>query len=234
MGKGAKGGGNKKSRRLEELQAALEAAPEPEASAESKPGPQTEEEKRAAEETEAQFMAALAREIGVPQEELTDEAVRAAMAKLSPAQLQKLAEEGKALKAELHSRPDDYSDEIEVFRDELNKRAEASDLPVEKDGEHLGKKIAAYMRTSAGPVPHAVVLTALASAPYLVKLALAEAQGDSPRAAPSDLSAIEAELVRLKVAWWTSEEEKARVELLESLLNAAPVEEEGAEEEKGA
>ena len=42
-------------------------------------------------------MAALAREIGVPQEELTDEAVRAAMAKLSPAQLQKLAEEGKAL-----------------------------------------------------------------------------------------------------------------------------------------
>ena len=73
MGKGAKGGGNKKSRRLEELQAALEAAPEPEASAESKPGPQTEEEKRAAEETEAQFMAALAREIGVPQEELTDD-----------------------------------------------------------------------------------------------------------------------------------------------------------------
>ena len=154
MGKGAKGGGNKKSRRLEELQAALEAAPEPEASAESKPGPQTEEEKRAAEETEAQFMAALAREIGVPQEELTDEAVRAAMAKLSPAQLQKLAEEGKALKAELHSRPDDYSDEIEVFRDELNKRAEASDLPVEKDGEHLGKKIVAYMEGSSEPVSY--------------------------------------------------------------------------------
>ena len=202
MGKGAKGGGNKKSRRLEELQAALEAAPEPEASAESKPGPQTEEEKRAAEETEAQFMAALAREIGVPQEELTDEAVRAAMAKLSPAQLQKLAEEGKALKAELHSRPDDYSDEIEVFRDELNKRAEASDLPVEKDGEHLGKKIVAYMEGSSEPMPYLVLLEAVASTPYLVKLALAEAREKAAVADRADLDAIESELARLKVPGW--------------------------------
>ena len=202
MGKGAKGGGNKKSRRLEELQAALEAAPEPEASAESKPGPQTEEEKRAAEETEAQFMAALAREIGVPQEELTDEAVRAAMAKLSPAQLQKLAEEGKALKAELHSRPDDYSDEIEVFRDELNKRAEASDLPVEKDGEHLGKKIVAFMEGSSEPMPYLVLLEAVASTPYLVKLALAEAREKAAVADRADLDAIESELARLKVPGW--------------------------------
>ena len=202
MGKGAKGGGNKKSRRLEELQAALEAAPEPEASAESKPGPQTEAEKRAAEETEAQFMAALAREIGVPQEELTDEAVRAAMAKLSPAQLQKLAEEGKALKAELHSRPDDYSDEIEVFRDELNKRAEASDLPVEKDGEHLGKKIVAFMEGSSEPMPYLVLLEAVASTPYLVKLALAEAREKAAVADRADLDAIESETARLKVPGW--------------------------------
>ena len=54
------------------------------------------------------------------------------------------------------------------------------------------------------------MLNALASSPYLVKLALAEAQGTSPRASPSDLSAIEDELVRLKVAWWTSDEEKAQ------------------------
>ena len=40
----------------------------------------------------------------------------------------------------------------------------------------------------------------------------------------------------IRLMYDSSEEEKARVELLESLLNAAPVEEdeEGAEEEKGA
>ena len=38
----------------------------------------------------------------------------------------------------------------------------------------------------------------------------------------------------IRLMYDSSEEEKARVELLESLLNAAPVEEEGVEEEKGA
>ena len=37
----------------------------------------------------------------------------------------------------------------------------------------------------------------------------------------------------IRLMYDSTEEEKARVELLESLLNAAPVEEEGAEEAKG-
>ena len=120
---------------------------------------------------------------------------------LSPARYQ-TTKEGKALKAELHSRPDDYSDEIEVFRDELNKRAEASDLPVEKDGEHLGKKIVAFMEGSSEPMPYLVVLEAVASTPYLVKLALAEAREKAAVADRADLDAIESELARLKVPGW--------------------------------
>ena len=38
----------------------------------------------------------------------------------------------------------------------------------------------------------------------------------------------------IRLMYDSSEEEKARVELLESLLNAAPVDDEGVEEEKGA
>ena len=38
----------------------------------------------------------------------------------------------------------------------------------------------------------------------------------------------------IRLMYDASEEEKARVELLESLLNAAPVDDEGVEEEKGA
>ena len=38
----------------------------------------------------------------------------------------------------------------------------------------------------------------------------------------------------IRLMYDASDEEKARVELLESLLNAAPVDDEGVEEEKGA
>ena len=124
----------------------------------------------------------------MPQEGLTDEAVRAAMASCRPATARR---GGQGAEAELHSRPDDYSDEIEVFRDELNKLGRASDLPIEKDGEHLGKKIVAFMEGSSEPMPY-LVLEAVASTPYLVKLALAEAREKAAVADRADLDAIEA------------------------------------------
>ncbi len=236
-----------------------------------------EEEKRTPEEMEAQFMAALAPHLNGA--EPTNENVAAVIEKMTPEQRQALAAQGRGLRSELMSKPQKYADETAAYRKVVNDAAEKQGLPVEKDGEHLGKKIAAFMQasrrilcesrrivlfipanssvhlgkkighagdrpptpndltrgcsvpnrvarapcgrlaacqhslpharpwpavrgcqhrlthslavcqhplphalaqTSSGPVPHAVVLNALASAPYLVKLALAEAQVTPP------------------------------------------------------
>ena len=65
------------------------------------------------------------------------------------------------------------------------------------------------MNTSVEAVPHLVMLSAIASTPYLVKLAVAEATAQSARAEPADLSTIEQGLGSLKVQGWTTEDEMA-------------------------
>lgn len=159
-------------------------------------------------EQEARFLAALQRMTGLT--EVTEDNVRKAMESLTPEQREELAKEGQGLKEELLTNADEHTEELAIFRKEVNERADAADLPIEKDGEHLAKKMIAYMKTSIDATPHIVVLEAITSTPYLVKLALAEARETTARAEPQDLSAIEAECVRLGVPGWGAGEADGR------------------------
>lgn len=96
-------------------------------------------------ELEEKFMAALQRLAG-PGVELTEEKVRELIASLTPEQRQELRAEGQGLRSELLRSADDYHDELQQFRKELNNMSEKSDLPVEKDGEHLTKKVVSCSR----------------------------------------------------------------------------------------
>ena len=138
---------------------------------------------------ESKFMQALQKEMG--DVEITEESVREYIAKMTPEQRQRLSAEGQDLKTELLTNSE-HDQELQVFRNELNSKAEAAGLPVEKDGEHLGKKLLAHMRTTNEAPSHLLVLEAIASSPFLVKLAIAEARDGSPKADADDLSAIEA------------------------------------------
>lgn len=151
-------------------------------------------------------MKALQREMG--DVEITEESVREYIAKMTPEQRLRLQNEGKDLKRELLTN-DDHKEELQVFRKEVNAKAEAAGLPVEKDGEHLGRKLLTHMRTSTEAPPHFLVLEAIASCSFLVKLAVAEAREGAPKAAPEDLTTIEEGLRRLKVHGWRNEEEEA-------------------------
>jgi len=157
-------------------------------------------------EMESSFMAALQRAIG--DVELTEDNVRKAIAQMTPEERQKLQLEGQGLKQEILT-SSECEAEQEVFRKEVNERAAAAGLPVEKDGEHLGKKILAFMNTSVESIPQIVMLSAVASTPYLVKLAVAEATAQTAKAEPVDLSSIEQGLTSLKVEGWTADEEMA-------------------------
>lgn len=66
------------------------------------------------------------------------------------------------------------------------------------------------MANSSEALPQQLLLEALASTPYLVKLALAEARAEASKAEPPDLAAIEAECVRLKVEGWRGAEAEGR------------------------
>jgi len=172
-------------------------------------GEQQEEQKLSAAEMETGFMAALQKALGGS--ELTEEAVRKAILEMTPEQRAALAKEGSSLKREILTKPE-YDEEQKMFRSEINERAEKAGLPVEKDGEHLGKKILTFMQTSSEAIPKLTMLSTIASTPYLVRLALAEAQDNSPKASKEDLNAIEAALTKLKVEGFTNEEEvKTRV-----------------------
>jgi len=154
---------------------------------------------------ESKFMQALQKEMG--DVDITEDSVREYIAKMTPEQKQRLTAEGQDLKEELLTNSD-HEQQLQVFRKEVNSKAEAAGLPVEKDGEHLGKKLLAHMRTSNEAPSHLVVLEAIASSPFLVKLAIAEARDGSPKADPDDLAVIEAELRKLKVEGWRSEAEE--------------------------
>jgi hypothetical protein len=165
-----------------------------------------DEKKTEVADMESKFMQALQKEMG--DVEITEESVREYIAKMTPEQRQRLSAEGQDLKTELLTNSE-HDQELQVFRNELNSKAEAAGLPVEKDGEHLGKKLLAHMRTTNEAPSHLLVLEAIASSPFLVKLAIAEARDGSPKADADDLSAIEAELRKLKVDGWRSEAEEA-------------------------
>ena len=109
-------------------------------SSENEPVVEAEEpgEPLSKQEMESNFMAALQRAVG--DVELTEENVRKAIAQMTPEERQKLQLEGQGLKQEILT-SSECSAEQEVFRKEVNERAAAAGLPVEKDGEHLGKKV---------------------------------------------------------------------------------------------
>lgn len=157
---------------------------------------------------EARFMAALQKFVG-PDVELTEEKVRETIASMTPEQRQELMAEGQDLKTELLT-SGEHEEELQLFRKEVNDRAEQADLPVEKDGEHLSKKVVAFMQGSADAMPTSYILEAVVSCPYLVKLALAEARETSAKADQVDLSAIEAACTSLKVPGWLEGETAGR------------------------
>ena len=66
------------------------------------------------------------------------------------------------------------------------------------------------MKESSEALPRHVLLAAVASTPYLVKLAIAEAQDSASKADPSDLSSIEAELGQMQVGGWSKEDQQGR------------------------
>ena len=154
---------------------------------------------------ESKFMQALQKEMG--DVEITEESVREHIAKMTPEQKTRLATEGQDLKQELLTNGD-HEAELDIFRKELNTKAAAAGLPVEKDGEHLGKKLLGHMRTSTEAPSHLLVLEAIASSPFLVKLAVTEMQQGAPRADADDLVAVEAALRTLKVNGWQSPEQE--------------------------
>jgi len=164
------------------------------------------EEKTNVLDMESKFMQALQREMG--DVEITEESVREHIAKMTPEQRQRLMSEGKDLKHEILTNSE-HDEELQIFRQEVNAKAEAAGLPVEKDGEHLGRKLLTHMRTTTEAPSYLLVLEAIASSSFLVKLAVEEAREGAPKADAEDLATIEAALRKLKVAGWRSEAEEA-------------------------
>ena len=78
-------------------------------------------------------MKALQREMG--DVEITEASVREYIAKMTPEQRLRLQNEGKDLKQELLTNTD-HKEELQVFRKEVNAKAEAAGLPVEKVPPH--------------------------------------------------------------------------------------------------
>ena len=93
---------------------------------------------RETDEKESRFMAALQAMVGGT--ELTEEAVRAGIANLTPQQRQQLIAEGQGLKRDLLTKQEYVEDRHLYFR-EVNRGADQADLPVDKDGAFLAKKV---------------------------------------------------------------------------------------------
>ena len=89
---------------------------------------------------EARFLAALQEMMGGA--EMTDDAVREAIGKLTPEQKQQLMQEagGQELKREMLTNEDSKADRSLYFK-EVNRSAEAAGLPVDQDNNHLAKKV---------------------------------------------------------------------------------------------
>lgn len=89
-------------------------------------------------EKESRFMATLQEMVGGA--ELTEETMRSAIASLSPAQRRKLLSEGRDLKRDLLTKQEHTEDRNLYFK-EVNRSADQADLPVDKDGSYLAKKV---------------------------------------------------------------------------------------------
>ena len=89
---------------------------------------------------EARFLAALQSMMGGA--ELTDEAVRDAIAKMTPEQKQQLMKEagGEDLKRDMLTKDENKQDRNLYFQ-EVNKSADMAGLPIDKDNDHLAKKV---------------------------------------------------------------------------------------------
>mmetsp|Transcript_13937 Transcript_13937/g.35982 ORF Transcript_13937/g.35982 Transcript_13937/m.35982 type:complete len:486 (-) Transcript_13937:149-1606(-) len=159
--------------------------------------------------TEARFLAALQKMMGGA--EMTDDAVRQAIAKMTPEQKQQLMHEagGQELKREMLTNEDSKQDRNLYFQ-EVNRTAEEAGLPVDKDNTHLAKRISTFMQGSSDDIPQSLLEDALASTPYMVKAALAEARDSKASAVASDLAEIEAALTLLKVTGWCQDEAAGR------------------------
>ena len=119
-------------------------------------------DKQSVADKEAKFLAALQRFVGADVE-LTEEKVRETIASMTPEQREELMSEGQSLKEELLTNSGEHEEELQLFRKEINARAEQADLPVEKDGDHLTKKVRGRLRTyrtrRAGATPATVLRT---------------------------------------------------------------------------
>lgn len=152
-------------------------------------------------------MQALQRMVG--DAELTEDTVRAAIASLTPDQRRQLLVEGQDLKRDILTKEECTEDRNLYFK-EVNRSADQADLPVDKDGSFIAKKISDFMERSSDEMPHAYLLEALAQSPYLIKVAVGQARDEAAaNAAQSDLAEIEAALSLLRVAGYRESDELA-------------------------
>jgi len=172
---------------------------------------QQAEDAQASSAHEARFLAALQSMMG--DIELTDDSVREAIGKLTPEQKRQLMQEagGQELKRDMLTKEENKEDRSRYFS-EVNRSAEQAGLPIDKDNEFIAKKLSAFMQGSAEEIPQLLLEEALASTPYLVKAALAEAQAaeGTAQVLPADLEEIETALSLLKVAGWREGESAGR------------------------
>lgn len=157
---------------------------------------------------EDRFTAALQRMLGT--DNLTEEGMREAIAKLTPEQRHQLLTEGQDLKQDLLTKQEN-ADDRNLYLKEVNKNADQAGMPIDKDCEFLAKKVMAFMQASIEEVPISLLLESLAATPYLVKAALAEARdGERSSLVAADLNEVEAGLSLLKVPGWREGEGTTR------------------------
>jgi len=159
-------------------------------------------------EKESRFMTALQKMMG--DTELTEDSMRSAIANLTTQQRQQLLAEGQGLKRDILTKHD-YAHERTLYFSEVNRSADEAGMPVDKDGAFLAKKISEFMSRSCEEIPHLYILEAIASSPYLIKAALAEARDAAAASAvQTDLAEIEAALRLLKVTGWCDSDVESR------------------------
>ena len=89
-------------------------------------------------------MAALQKMVGGV--ELTEDTMRSAIASLTPSQRRQLMMESQDLKRDLMTKQEHKEDRNLYFK-EVNRSADMHDLPVDKDGSYLAKKVRAACLT---------------------------------------------------------------------------------------
>ena len=91
-------------------------------------------------------MAALQRMVGGA--ELTEDTMRTAIASLTPEQRRQLLSEGQDLKRDLLTKQE-LTEKRNLYFKEVNRSADKADLPVDKDGAFIAKKVRLSAHTAA-------------------------------------------------------------------------------------